>query len=71
MKVYVWEKIEHCSNNYHEDGGVVVFAETLDRAMELAEAEGARFQQGEEPDVQSVCDYADERVFIMPDAGCC
>lgn len=36
MKVFVWHQIDKCSDNYHEDGGVVVFAESEARAREIA-----------------------------------
>lgn len=72
MKVFVWHEVTQCSNNYHSEGGVVVFAETEQRARELANAEpGCDIQPDEHPD--EVRDVAGgvERVFIMPDAGCC
>ena len=33
MKVFVWHQIDKCSDNYHEDGGVVVFAESEAREI--------------------------------------
>ena len=28
MRVFVWHRVDKCSDNYHSDGGVVVFAAT-------------------------------------------
>lgn len=72
MKVFVWSRVDKCSDNYHEEGGVVVFAETEERARKLANAEsGCAIRADEQPDdVRDVAD-GNECVFIMPDAGCC
>ncbi len=34
MKVFVWADVSRCSYSYHSGGGVVVFAETEQRARE-------------------------------------
>lgn len=72
MKVFVWERVDQCTSNYHSEGGVVVFAETEARARELANAvSGCAIKSEELPDeARDVSDGA-ERVFIMQDAGCC
>jgi hypothetical protein len=72
MKVFVWERAEHVTNNWHAEGGLVIFAETEERARELANAQqGCELDQDENPD--EVRDVAGgvELVFVMPDAGCC
>lgn len=72
MKVFVWSYVGQCTNNYHSGGGVVVFAETEQRAREIANAhEGCAIQDNEAPDDVRDVAGGDERVFIMPDAGCC
>ena len=72
MKVFVWQRVGKCSDNYHEEGGVVVFAATEDRARELANAEsGCAIRPDEAPDDVRDVTGGNERVFIMPDAGCC
>ena len=38
MKVFVWADVGQCSDSYHSGGGVVVFAETEQRAREIANA---------------------------------
>jgi hypothetical protein len=72
MKVFVWERAEHVTNNWHTEGGLVVFAETEDRARELANAErGCELKPEESPDEVRDVAGGEEKVFVMPDAGCC
>lgn len=72
MKVFVWHEVIQCSDSYHSEGGVVVFAETEQRARELANAEpGCSIQPDEQPDEVRDVAGGSERVYIMPDAGCC
>ncbi len=77
MKVFVWERVGECSDNYHSEGGVVVFAATEERARKLANTrKGCNILPDEKPDeVRWVLDGDDvdgvEAVYIMPDAGCC
>lgn len=72
MQVFVWPCVEKATDSYHSEGGIVVFAETEDRARELANAEsGCLLSTGELPtDVREVAGGT-ERVFIFPNAGCC
>jgi hypothetical protein len=72
MKVFVWSYVEKCTDNYHSGGGVVVFADTEERAREIAnEIEGCNILDDENPkDVRDV-DGGIEAVYIMQDAGCC
>ena len=80
MKVFVWQKIENCTEHYHSEGGVVVFAETEERARWLANQDriengwteqGCRIDPTEMPDYVAECPGADEKVFVFPNAGCC
>ncbi len=74
MKVFIWHNINKCSNNYHSDGGVVVFARTERLARKLANAvQGCDIQDNEHPiDVRRVDDVdIKEHVYIFPNAGCC
>ena len=72
MRVFVWQSVDKCSDHYHEDGGVVVFAENEARARELANQQpGCAIRADERPDeVRDIAEGA-ARVFIMPNAGCC
>jgi len=72
MKVFVWERIDNATGNYHSAGGLVVFAENEERARELANAEsGCELKPEEAPDEVRDVAGGEEKVFIMPDAGCC
>ena len=76
MKVFIWKNIKKLTDNYHSDGGLVIVAETLQRAIELAEARGVEFSKGDYDEltpsnVYNTDDSAEEKVFIFPDAGCC
>ncbi len=72
MKVFVWENVRKCSSNYHEDGGVVVFAETEERARGLANNQpGCNIAQTESPDDVRDVTSGGEAVYIMPNAWCC
>lgn len=71
MKVFVWSYVASLTDNYHSGGGLVVFAETEERAFELAIAEGVTFDKSDTPDDVRIVKGGAEAVYVMPDAGCC
>jgi hypothetical protein len=71
MKVFVWERVEKCTDSYHPEGGVVVFANDEERARDLAKVEYCRIGYNEKPDYVRTVYGEGERVFLFPDAGCC
>lgn len=71
MKVFVWNRVDKCSDNWHSEGGVVAFAETEERARELANVGGCYIQLNEKPDDVRDVLCGPEKVYWMPDAGCC
>ena len=72
MNVFIWERVEKCSGNYHSEGGVVVFAKSEKRARELAnEIPDCKINDDEKPDDVRQLVSGLEKVFIFPDAGCC
>lgn len=72
MKVFIWEEVAKCSDNYHSEGGIVVFAETEERARSLANSRsGCSIKPDEMPDSVREVVGGEESVFIMPNAGCC
>lgn len=71
MKVFIWERIDHASSSWHTEGGLVVVAETEQRARELASKKGAFPTEDEKPDLVILTDHDAEAVFVFPDAGCC
>lgn len=70
MNIYVWSRIDDATSNYHTEGGIVVFANTLERAIELAKENGAMIRDDEKPDEVRKTSGR-EAIYIMPDAGCC
>ena len=72
MKVFIWQRVYKCSNNYHSEGGVVVIAEDVDTAIGIANMEeGCEIEHGTEPDYEVETTSTERKVFIFPDAGCC
>lgn len=72
MNVYIWQRVRRCSNNYHSEGGVVVFADSEIEARSIANCEtDCSIEDDELPDEVRQCADGQKRVFIMPDAGCC
>jgi len=72
MKVFIWESVSAVSSNYHSEGGLVVFAETEERAREIANAESdIELEDKEMPNSIREVVGGDEAVFTFPDAGCC
>lgn len=71
MKVYIWERVSQATSSYHAGGAVVVFAETEERARELAnKEEGCSILLAEA--VTEIREASgEEKVFIFQDAGCC
>lgn len=71
MKLFVWERVEKATHHWHPEAAVLVFAESLDAALVLAQKEGVEFSIAElVPTEVRECDGA-EGVYIFPDAGCC
>lgn len=71
MKVFVWDYINYLTNNYHSSGGLIVFADNVERAMELAISKGVTFSESEVPCDVRIVEGGEEKVYIMADAGCC
>ena len=78
MKAFLWKGIEEVSDNYHTDGSVLIEAETLERARELARIKGWREEDkgpmvgiDAEPDLILDSPSKEEKVWVFPDAGCC
>lgn len=75
MNVYIWNRLDRVTTNWHAEGGIVVVADSLDAARALAAAE----IKVENPDVltslpdhtYAIAGEAESRVVVFPDAGCC
>ena len=82
MKLFLWRRIDQCTRNEHSEGGVVVVAETVERARELAAQYCDDYELGhapghcqirpdELPDAVYDVPGREEAVYLFPDKGCC
>ena len=74
MKIYVFGRIDKCSDNYHAEGGLVVIAKDVEHAKELLKNRNSIEVTDEEwEDVESfaLADNVEPKFWVMPDAGCC
>lgn len=74
MNVYVFEYIDQVSDNYHSEGGLMVVAQSVERAQELIDAESnveVTSEEWAEVIVIKAADTEQERLIVFPDAGCC
>ncbi len=73
--MFVWENVYGLTNNYHDGGGTVVIAGSLEAARELLKDTGGVTKKcdvfTEEPDYSIPVGGQEDKVFIFPDAGCC
>lgn len=74
MKVFIWNRVDRCTGNWHQEGGIVVFADNIERARAIAAEYGKGYgiiREDEEPDDIREVTEGGEAVYYMPDAGCC
>jgi len=76
LKLYLWEYVDHVSDNWHPEGGLVVIAEDMKRAMELIYIEGCIKLSSKELEEVIIYDLNplktyEEKIYVFPDAGCC
>jgi len=76
MKIYIWFDVSGLTYHYHDNGGLVIIAPSLEKAREFFLVEHPEQAECEmltiEPD--EVLDLKDEitsRVYRFQDAGCC
>lgn len=68
MQLFIWEDLENLTDRYHPEGGCVVIADNIERALELLPKDCDAKRKN--PSVFNV-QTTEEKVFIFPDAGCC
>jgi len=73
MKVFVWKRIASCTANWHKEGGIVVFAETEERARKIAISKkySCEILEHEKPDEIREVVGGEEKVYRFQDTGCC
>lgn len=72
--LYIWNRVAGLTDSYHDGGGLVVIASSLDRAREILTAEAGVQENCEAftipPDMEVEC-AGEEYIAVHPDAGCC
>lgn len=77
MKVYIWKRRDRMTDNYHDEGGAVAVAPTLDAArIALKKCDGGLPEDSQalttDPDITlDVANDVPEYAEVFPDAGCC
>lgn len=70
MKAFLWYGLDKVSNCFHEEGSVLIEAETIERAREMANESCIR-DVSKEPNAIFESNSKKEKMWIFPDAGCC
>lgn len=73
MKLFMWDCVRRATGSYHDEGGIIVIAETLERAREMVAADKERVNceaLTTNPDLIRECE-GPEHIAIHQDAGCC
>lgn len=75
MKIFIWKDVEKVSESYHSGGGLVVIAESIDRAKHLSRETGYIQDPLPTPDMimalHPMHRNDPEQLIVFPDAGCC
>lgn len=74
MKIFIFQRINQVSYNYHPEGGLAIVAKDKDHALQLIEQdEFIKISKNEwdEVVIYNLNDDVEPRVFTFPDAGCC
>lgn len=77
MKLFIWQREDDITSNWHPEAGIAIIAEDYARARLLIREHQASVKVStksalHEPNfVADMRDGAEECLFIFPDAGCC
>jgi len=82
MQAFIWKSTSNVSDNYHDDGGLIVVAESLEaaRALIVASSHGEQYRREvppecgaltEAPDITLHLVSGEPRLVVFPNAGCC
>lgn len=74
MNTYIFKYIDQVSENYHSGGGLLIVAESKERAIELIDDESyveVTDEEWAEAIVIKTFKSEKERLITFPDAGCC
>ena len=86
MHVYIWKDADCITHRWHNSGGLLIVAPSIERARELWLANPPYNPYGDlpdtepplgstatdpDPDIVLPTSSADELVVVFPDSGCC
>jgi hypothetical protein len=76
MNIYIFERLESVSGNYHPEGGCVIIAKDKNHAMTLVVKNPylcITEDDWNNCDMYALHDALNDvgRIYIFPDAGCC
>lgn len=74
MKIYVWDDVDGITSKYHDGGGVLIIAATLERAIAMLHETCPDGYQGTDESLRTsvrVVDPNKESISVFPNAGCC
>lgn len=75
MQIFIFERVEELTGNYHPEGGLAVIAKNLEDCIKFANSEKQiNLSEQEISDVKvfSLSDKnIENQIFIFPDSGCC
>jgi hypothetical protein len=73
MHLFVWENVSLITTSWHDGGGLLVIAPSLDQAREIIRKkcpEGCEALTAE-PALTCQVDHYESLLMLFPDAGCC
>lgn len=72
MNIYVWDYTSPVNDSYHDGGGVLIVAPTLERARALWDGDPKALTADPDYSWPTVDTYTGPtKVIIFPDQGCC
>jgi hypothetical protein len=74
MKIFIFNRIEQVSRNWHPEGGLVIISQDIDSAKTLiASNEDIQISDEEWLKVESfdLAGNPEPKFWVMEDAGCC
>jgi len=74
MKVFIFERIEKLTYNWHPEGGLVIIAADIEAAKELIKSDKEIQPTNEEwrhVEIYELKENVTPKFWVMQDAGCC
>lgn len=73
MKIFIWNRVNELTDNFHPEGGLVIVADDIERARTLVrtQALGSLEEGLKDPDYIMPVKHNEELYLVFPDAGCC